>query len=213
LLDAQVRMNNLRDFDGVFFEAIRAHSEVVQCLQGQLADLATIARIIAGALCAGRHVFFCGNGGSAATSQHMASEIVGRFRRDRRGLPAIALTSDTSVLTAIANDYGYESVFARQVQALGHRGDVLVGISTSGNSQSVINALKAAKEEGLLAIAFTGETGGALAPIADYHFAVASRDTARIQEVQLLAGHIICDWIDREYAMAAGDLALTAEDL
>lgn len=125
----------------------------------------------------------------------------------------MALTTDASVLTAIANDYGYESVFARQVQALGQRGDVLVGISTSGNSPSVINALKAAREEGLIAIAFTGETGGALAPKADYHFAVASRDTARIQEVQILAGHIICDWIDREYAVATGDFALATEDL
>lgn len=206
-------MNNPLEFDGVFFEAIRAHSEVIHSLQGQLPELAAIARIITEALCGGRRVLFCGNGGSAATSQHMASEIVGRFRRERRGLPSMALTTDASVLTAIANDYGYESVFARQVQALGRRGDVLVGISTSGNSRSVINALKAAKEEGLIAIAFTGEACGAVAPIADYHFAVASSDTARIQEVQILAGHIICDWIDREYAVATGELALTAEDV
>ena len=125
----------------------------------------------------------------------------------------MALTADTSILTAIANDYGYEAVFARQVQALGHRGDVLVGISTSGNSQNVINALKAAKDKGLIAIAFTGETGGAMAPLADYHFAVESCDTARIQEVQILAGHIICDWVDREYAIGMGDLACIAGDL
>jgi len=127
---------------------------------------------------------------------------VGRFRRERRGLASIALTTDSSILTSVANDYGFEAVFARQVEALGNRGDVLVGISTSGNSRNVIAALETARAHGLVTVAFTGEGGGKAAPLADRLFAVPSRDTARIQEAHMLAGHLLCDWIELDSLIA-----------
>jgi D-sedoheptulose 7-phosphate isomerase len=124
---------------------------------------------------------------------------VGRFRRERRGLPSMALTTDSSVLTSVANDYGFEAVFSRQIEALGVPGDLVVGISTSGNSRNVIAALEAARSQGLVTVAFTGAGGGKLAALADHLFAVASRDTARIQEAHILAGHMLCDWIELDW--------------
>jgi D-sedoheptulose 7-phosphate isomerase len=124
---------------------------------------------------------------------------VGRFRRERRGLPSIALTTDTSILTSISNDYGYEMVFSRQVEAMARPGDVLVGISTSGNSRNVVAALEAAKLHGVTTVAFTGEGGGRMGALADHLFAVGSRDTARIQEAHILAGHMLCDWLELDW--------------
>ena len=141
-------------------------------------------------------VLFFGNGGSAADSQHMAAELVGRFRKERRALAAIALTTDTSILTSIGNDYGYEQVFARQIEALGAPGDVAVGISTSGNSKNVIAALKAAKKRRMITISLTGNGGGALAKISDININVPSKDTARIQETHICVGHILCELIE-----------------
>ncbi len=181
---------------GVFARAIADHLDVARRLEDQIPALEAIARAMAAALRNGGKILWCGNGGSAADSQHMAAEIVGRFRRERRGLPSIALTTDTSILTAVANDYGFETVFARQVEALGARGDVLAGFSTSGNSRNVIAALEAARTIGLVTVAFTGSGGGKMAALADHLFAVDSRDTARIQEAHILAGHMICDWIE-----------------
>ena len=134
-----------------------------------------------------------GNGGSAADCQHLAAEFVGRFTRERRALPSIALTVDTSILTAIGNDYGFDAVFSRQIEALANQGDVVIGISTSGNSPNVLNAMLVAKEKGCVTVAFTGETGGKLAPLCDLTLKIPSKVTARIQEMHILCGHILCD--------------------
>ena len=141
---------------------------------------------------------FCGNGGSAADSQHLAAEFVGRFQKERKGLPAIALTVDTSILTSVANDYGYEAVFAHQIQALGERGDVLIGISTSGNSKNVLLAIEEAKEKGIICIGMTAEGGGKMADACDICLAVPVRVTARAQEMHILMGHILCELVDHE---------------
>ena len=150
------------------------------------------------ALAGGHKVLFCGNGGSAADSQHLAAEFVGRFQKERKGLPAIALTVDTSILTAVANDYGYDNVFARQVQALGESGDVLVGISTSGNSKNVLLAIEEAKAKGIACIGMTAEGGGKMAEACDICLAVPVRVTARAQEMHILMGHILCELVDHE---------------
>ncbi len=183
----------------VFAKAIADHLDVVRQLESHQPALEAIARAMAAALRQGGKILWCGNGGSAADSQHMAAEIVGRFRRERRGLPSIALTTDTSILTAVANDFGFETVFARQVEALGARGDVLVGLSTSGNSRNVIASLEASRRMNIITVAFTGSGGGNMAALADHLFAVDSRDTARIQEAHILAGHMICDWIELDW--------------
>ena len=141
----------------------------------------------------------CGNGGSAADSQHFAAEIVGRFERERPGMPAIALTVDTSALTAIANDYDFDRVFSKQVEALGAPGDVLLGISTSGNSKNVVEAIKAAHAKEMVVIALTGRDGGAMAKLlraGDHHLNVAHPRTMRVQEIHLLAIHSLCEVVD-----------------
>jgi D-sedoheptulose 7-phosphate isomerase len=146
----------------------------------------------------GRKMLLFGNGGSAADSQHLAAEMVGRFGPDRAPLAAIALSTDTSILTAVANDYGYEKVFARQVEALGQAGDTAIGISTSGNSPSVLAALDVARNKGLFTVGFTGETGGQMNGRTEVLFRVPSRVTARIQETHILLGHILCELVDRQ---------------
>jgi D-sedoheptulose 7-phosphate isomerase len=187
------------DSQCMFGKALAEHMETVRQLESRWPLLEAIARTMASALRGGHKILWCGNGGSAADSQHMAAELVGRFRRERRGLASIALTTDTSILTALGNDYGFETVFSRQVEALGAAGDVLAGFSTSGNSRNVVAAMEAARTRGLITIAFTGAGGGKLAPLADHLFAVESRDTARIQEAHILAGHMICDWIEQDW--------------
>lgn len=182
-----------------FDKAIAEHLEVVSQVADQRPVLEAIARAMAATLKFGGKILWCGNGGSAADCQHLAAEIVGRFRRERKGLPSLALTTDTSILTAVANDYGFEMVFSRQVEALASAGDLLVGISTSGNSKNVVNAMEAARAMGVATVAFTGSGGGRLATIADHLFAVESRDTARIQEAHILAGHMLCDWVECDW--------------
>lgn len=177
----------------VFAEAIRLHEETVQ---HDASAMLRVADTIARALAAGGKILVCGNGGSAADAQHFAAELVGRFERDRRGLPVIALTTDTSALTAISNDYGYERVFARQVDALGRPGDVLVSISTSGSSPNVLAAQNAAKAAGMVTVALTGRDGGALGAAADIHVNVASPSTARVQEVHRTILHVICQLVE-----------------
>lgn len=147
---------------------------------------------------AGGRILFAGNGGSAADAQHWAGELVSRFYYDRPGLAAIALTTDTSILTAIGNDYGYDYVFARQVEALGQPGDVLVAISTSGNSPNIVRAAHAALERGLHVIGFTGEGGGALASLSSPCFRIPSSETPRIQEGHEFVGHLLCALIEAE---------------
>lgn len=146
----------------------------------------------------GSKILFAGNGGSAADAQHWAGELVSRFYYDRPGLPAIALTTDTSILTAIGNDYGYDYTFARQIEALGQAGDVFVAISTSGNSPNIIRAVDAAKSKGVKVIGFTGQDGGKLAPLADLCFRVPSDETPRIQEGHEFIGHLLCGLIEQE---------------
>ena len=183
---------------------LREHFEEGIELRRKMADTmpAAIARAgsaLAEALRGGKKALACGNGGSAADSQHFAAEIVGRFERERPGMPAIALTVDTSAITAIANDYDWASVFARQVHALGQAGDVLLAISTSGNSRNVIEAIKAAHDKNMVVIALTGRDGGAMAKMLgpeDHHLNVAHPRTMRVQEIHLLAIHCLCEVVD-----------------
>ena len=160
--------------------------------------IAQTAETIAHGLRSGRKVLLFGNGGSAADAQHLAAELVGRFGPDRSPLAAISLSTDTSILTAVSNDYGYEKVFARQIEALGHAGDTAIAISTSGDSPSVLEALDMARSKGLFTVGFTGQTGGKMNDRAEVLFRVPSRQTPRIQETHLLLGHILCELVDRE---------------
>lgn len=180
----------------LFTDAIAEHQIVIDALREQYPVIEKIAVEMTRAILAGKKVLWCGNGGSAADSQHLAAEFVGRFRRERRGLPSIALTTDTSILTSVANDYGYEEVFRRQVEAHCVKGDLLVGISTSGKSRNVCAALKAAHDLGAFTVAFTGADGGVAGTIADATLRVPSKNTARIQECHILCGHLLCDWVD-----------------
>jgi D-sedoheptulose 7-phosphate isomerase len=169
-----------------------------QFFQDNKERIAQTAATIANALRRGRKMLLFGNGGSAADAQHLAAEMVGRFGPDRSALAAISLSTDTSILTAVGNDYGYDRVFARQIEALGQAGDPAIGISTSGNSPSVLLALDVAKAKGLFTIGFTGESGGQMIERAEVLFRVPSRQTPRIQETHILLGHIICELVDRE---------------
>jgi D-sedoheptulose 7-phosphate isomerase len=179
-----------------FEEGIELRRQMAETMPAAIARAGTA---LAEALRGGKKALACGNGGSAADSQHFAAEIVGRFERERPGMPAIALTVDTSAITAIANDYDWNSVFAKQVQALGQPGDVLLGISTSGNSKNVIEAIRAAQEKKIVVIALTGRDGGAMAKMlgpTDHHLNVAHPRTMRVQEIHLLAIHCLCEVVD-----------------
>lgn len=154
--------------------------------------IAQVAREIAKALERGNKVLLYGNGGSAADSQHIAAEWVGRFQRERRALPAIALTTDTSILTAVGNDYGFDQIFVRQMRALGQSGDISIGISTSGNSPNVLAATDAAREMGLVTVGLTGCDGGKLGAKVQYHLNVPEKSSARVQEIHIMIGHILC---------------------
>ena len=189
------------DFFQLAQEQVRASIRVKQATLED-ADLLQAMQKMAGevvrCLRAGGKVLLFGNGGSAADAQHIAAELAGRYRLERSGLPAVALTVNTSTLTAVANDYGFEHVFARQVQALGRRGDVAIGISTSGNAPNVSRGLETAKAAGLISVAMTGRSGGKLKDIAQYCLRIPSDETARIQECHILLGHILCDFVERE---------------
>lgn len=169
----------------------------MRTLERELPNLARAGELLLGCLRRGGKVLLFGNGGSAADAQHFAAELVSRFRRERPGLAAVALTTDTSILTAIGNDYGFERVFARQIEALGRPGDVAVAISTSGNSPNVLAALDAARARGLLTIGFTGERGGALRERVDVCLRAGSDETPRIQEVHITAAHALCEIVEQ----------------
>lgn len=186
------------DKSNVFASTIDEHLAVIEALRDRQPVLVRIAAEMVKALLRGNKVLWCGNGGSAADSQHLAAELVGRFRRERRALHSVALTTDTSILTAIGNDYGYEHVFRRQVEALCIPGDILIGLSTSGSSRNVCLALEAARNLGAITVAFTGAGGGSMKQVADLALCVPSRDTARIQEAHILCGHILCDSVEQE---------------
>jgi D-sedoheptulose 7-phosphate isomerase len=179
-----------------FAESVQLKLEAAQSLA---APIARACALLAEALRAGGKVLACGNGGSAADAQHFAAELINRFEIERAPLAAVALTTDSSTLTSIANDYAYEQVFSKQVRAIGRRGDALLAISTSGNSKNVIEAMQAARELGVRAIALTGNGGGKIAGLLradDVHLCVPHKTTARIQEVHLLCIHCLCDGID-----------------
>ncbi|MDR2625887.1 MAG: phosphoheptose isomerase [Zoogloeaceae bacterium] len=180
-----------------FADSIRVKQEAMELLASPLADACAV---MTRALCSGGRILACGNGGSAADAQHFAAELVGRFETERRELSAIALTTDTSILTAVGNDYGFQHVFSRQLRALGRAGDVLLAISTSGNSGNVIAAIHAAREREMRVIALTGAGGGQIRELLqaeDILLAVPDKRTARIQETHLLLLHCLCDGIDR----------------
>ena len=191
-------MSNPMEAVTLYEKAIHDHLMVVEQLKSQHKLFEEIAGQMIAAIRFGKKILWCGNGGSAADSQHLAAEIVGRFRRERRAWPSIALTTDTSILTAIGNDYGYDAVFARQVEALCQPGDVLVGLTTSGNSPNVCHAIECARALGAFTVGMTGEGGGKLAAMADACLRVASRETARIQECHILFGHMLCDLVESE---------------
>lgn len=165
---------------------------------GDLDPIVRAVEAIAGGLAAGQALLVFGNGGSAADAQHWAGELVSRFYFDRPGLPAIALTTDTSILTAIGNDYGYDYVFARQIEALAHAGDVFFAISTSGNSKNILRAIEAARARGVKTVGFTGQSGGAMAEQCDLCFKVPASETPRIQEGHEFLGHLLCGLIEHE---------------
>lgn len=154
------------------------------------------AKYMINALNAGNKIMFCGNGGSAADSQHLASELVGKYKLNRTGYNAIALTTDTSVITALSNDYGYETIFARQIESIGKKGDILFGLSTSGKSINIINALKKAKEMEIITVSMTGFCNNELSDIADISIKVPSDITNNIQEMHIVVGHLLCDLIE-----------------
>jgi D-sedoheptulose 7-phosphate isomerase len=180
---------------------LKNHLRVVERLQSEQSEIiAKMGEAWIETLRAGGKILFCGNGGSAADAQHLAAELVIRFKREREGLPGLALTVDTSILTAGGNDYGFESVFRRQVEALGKPGDLLVGFSTSGTSANVLRAMETAKRQKLRTMAFCGPGTEGITQIADFVLGVEAEETARIQECHLLVGHILCDLVDITYS-------------
>ncbi|MDX9742930.1 MAG: D-sedoheptulose 7-phosphate isomerase [Arcobacteraceae bacterium] len=174
-----------------------SHLKTIQLVQETMTnDLMIAAKMVLDTLKDGKKVLICGNGGSAADAQHFAAELTGRYKTERRGLPAIALTTDTSAITAIGNDYGYDRIFDRQTEALANEGDLLIGISTSGNSKNVINAFKVASSLGCLTLGISGRNGGAMNEVCEFNLVVRSDDTPRIQEMHILFIHTICQIID-----------------
>jgi len=182
----------LKEFDQhrtVFEDTVRVLSS----------DIELAGKLIVSTLKAGNKILLFGNGGSAADAQHIAAELTGRYKTERDGLPAIALTTDTSALTAIGNDYGFDRIFDRQVEALGTKGDLLIGISTSGNSSNVINALEYGKNSGMKSIGLSGKGGGKMKNLCDVNIIIPSDDTARIQEMHITIGHILCGIVDSAF--------------
>ncbi|MBF0178002.1 MAG: D-sedoheptulose 7-phosphate isomerase [Magnetococcales bacterium] len=169
---------------------------MIQGLRGLLPQLTRAAGEMTRAVRGGGKILWMGNGGSAADSQHLAAELVGRFSRERRALASVALTTDTSILTALGNDYGFDTIFARQVEALYRPGDVVIGISTSGNSPNILAGVATARSLGAFTIGFSGHEGGRLRDAVDLCLTVPARVTARIQEGHILLGHLLCDWVE-----------------
>ena len=158
-----------------------------------------VIQLLIETLKSGKKLLICGNGGSASDSQHLAAELIGRFQKERQALPAIALSTDTSILTSLSNDYSFDIIFSRQVEGLGQEGDVLLGISTSGNSKNVVKALEAAKQKSMKTVALTGQGGGKLGEVADICIAVPSKVTARIQEAHITIMHAVCELVEEQF--------------
>ena len=179
------------------------HQQTIALVAEQCADdIAAIGQVMVQVLQRGGTIYWCGNGGSAADSQHLAAELVGRFKGDRRALRSAALSTDSSVLTCVANDYSFDAIFARQIEALGRPGDLLVGISTSGNSGNVLRALQAAKAMDLNTVGLLGKDGGKAKALVDHAIVIPSATTARIQEAHILIGHCFCDLIEDSLGIA-----------
>ena len=187
-------MNNIE----LLRNALADHQTVMQGLQQMLPQISAVAEHMRDCLAQGGKILLMGNGGSAADSQHIAAEIVGRYKRERKGLPAIALTTDTSILTSVGNDYGYEFIFSRQVEALCGPLDVVIGLSTSGNSPNVVRAIETAKQIGATTVGMTGGSGGKLTALCDFNLVMPSNDTPRIQEANIFIGHVLCELAEAE---------------
>ena len=183
----------------VIKKSLDDHRNCLECLEDNAEIIHQITTSFIQALQAKGKILFMGNGGSAADSQHLAAELIGRFKKNRASLAAIALTTDTSILTAVGNDFGFEDIFSRQIESLANPNDIVVGISTSGKSANVIKAIKKAKERGIKTVAFLGGDGGDLKQIVDLAFIVPTTDTPRIQEMHILAGHIICEIVEGHF--------------
>ncbi len=183
--------------ENIILKRFKESSEVkTRFLKEHLPKLLDVIKSVSHAFESGNKVFFFGNGGSAADAQHLAAEFVNRYVMDRPPLPAIALTTDTSILTSVSNDLAFDEIFAKQLRALGKEGDVAIGISTSGNSPNIIKAFEVAKEMGMKRVALTGNNGGAVSKMADFSLVVPSTSTPRIQEVHILIGHILCEMVE-----------------
>ncbi len=197
---AKLRLRNLEGTMKTILAEIDSHIIIVEEFKQNCSlEIEKIAKKLISTIGGNNKVILFGNGGSAADAQHIAAELSGRYKTERRGLPALALTTDTSALTAISNDYGFEHVFARQVEAIANEGDSLIGISTSGNSPNIIKAMEKGKEIGCSLIGLSGNGGGKLKEICDLNLIVPSNDTPRIQEMHILAGHIFCQLIDNSF--------------
>lgn len=183
--------------------ALNAHKEALGVFAAEVDTLMAIAKIFIASINAGGKIIFCGNGGSAADSQHLAAEFIGRFKKEKEPLAAIALSVNTSVLTSIGNDYGFDNIFSLQISALAGKEDVLVGISTSGNSKNLVNAIIRAKELGITTVGFLGNDGGKLKELVDIPFLINMADTARVQEMHILAGHVLCELVEENFCEAS----------
>jgi len=191
--------------ENIILKRFKESSEVkTRFLKENLPKLLDLIKLIAHTFEAGNKIFFFGNGGSAADAQHLAAEFVNRYVMDRPPLPAIALTTDTSILTSVSNDIAFNEIFAKQLRALGKEGDVTIGISTSGNSSNVVKAFEVAKEMGMKTVAFSGNDGGVLAKMADVSLIVSSTSTPRIQETHILIGHILCEMVEHQLFFKVG---------
>ena len=182
----------------IISESVAVKNKILQD-QTLIETVEKITNTIVDALKNGKRIYFCGNGGSAADAQHLAAEFSGRFYVDRDALPAEALHCNTSYLTAVANDYSYDVVYARLIKGIAHEGDVLIGLSTSGNSKNILLAFETARQKKVITVGFTGETGGEMKTESDYLLNVPSKDTPRIQESHILLGHIICQLVEEKY--------------
>ena len=188
----------MEQLKSIIAASIKLKEQVLQ-EETLLQTVTKVVDVIVTAFRNGNRVYFCGNGGSAADAQHLAAEFSGRFYKDRKALPSEALHCNTSYITAVANDYSYDVVYARLIDGIGNRGDVLVGLSTSGNSANIVKAFEAAKAKGIITVGFTGQTGGLLKATSDYLVNVPSTDTPRIQEVHMLLAHTICQFVEEKY--------------
>jgi D-sedoheptulose 7-phosphate isomerase len=172
-----------------------------QVLQSQelLTTVSKVVEVVTSSLKNGGRIYFCGNGGSAADAQHLAAEFSGRFYKDRKALPAEALHCNTSYLTAVGNDYGFDLVYSRLIDGIANKGDVLIGLSTSGNSANIVKAFEVAKQKGVITVGFTGAAGGTMKSLSDHLINIPSKDTPRIQESHIMIGHIICQLVEENY--------------